>query len=152
MVGELHVQRKIILFHLVKSDDSSSIVAYASSTKRTINELRKRAFAASQTTKSSPRQSKNLYYERSADVRDYVLARADGVCEYCKSQAPFLKPDGTPYLEPHHIRKLSDGGPDHPIWVAGVCPNCHREAHYGKNKKHIKQELKKTIARKENVK
>ena len=25
---------------------------------------------------------------------------------------------------------LSDGGPDHPRWVVGVCPNCHRRAHY----------------------
>jgi len=33
-------------------------------------------------------------------------------------------------IEPHHIRRLTDGGPDHPRWIAGVCPNCHRRAHY----------------------
>ena len=38
-----------------------------------------------------------------------------------------------PYLEPHHIRRLTDGGPDDPRWVAGICPNCHRQAHYSKD-------------------
>jgi len=42
----------------------------------------------------------------------------------------FKKPSGEPYLEPHHIRRLSDGGPDHPRWVVAVCPNCHRRAHH----------------------
>lgn len=45
-------------------------------------------------------------------------------------RAPFRTQDGQPYLEPHHIRRLSDGGPDDPRWVAGLCPNCHRRAHH----------------------
>ncbi|MCH7921233.1 MAG: hypothetical protein IIC50_25095 [Planctomycetes bacterium] len=28
---------------------------------------------------------------------------------------------------------LADGGPDHPRWVAAVCPNCHKRVHYGKD-------------------
>jgi hypothetical protein len=36
-----------------------------------------------------------------------------------------------PNLEPHHIRRLADGGPDHPRWVAALCPTCHRRVHHG---------------------
>jgi 5-methylcytosine-specific restriction protein A len=64
-------------------------------------------------------------------VREYVLRRSEGTCEACGGKAPFRRIDGTPYLEPHHSRRLSDGGPDHPRWVGAVCPNCHREIHYG---------------------
>jgi 5-methylcytosine-specific restriction protein A len=28
------------------------------------------------------------------------------------------------------IRSLSDDGPDHPQWVAALCPNRHRLAHH----------------------
>jgi hypothetical protein len=70
-------------------------------------------------------------YERSRDVRDYVLARAGNNCEGCRSLAPFTRKDGSPYLEPHHIRRLSDGGPDHPAFVIALCPNCHRRVHAG---------------------
>jgi 5-methylcytosine-specific restriction protein A len=38
---------------------------------------------------------------------------------------------GSPYLEPHHIRRISDGGPDDPRFMGAVCPNCHREIHFG---------------------
>ena len=54
--------------------------------------------------------------ERSAAVREYVLARSTGVCEGCGTPAPFVTAQGAPYLEPHHTRRLSDGGPDHPAW------------------------------------
>jgi hypothetical protein len=36
-------------------------------------------------------------------------------------------------LEPHHIRRLGDGGPDDPRFMGAVCPNCHREIHHGDN-------------------
>ena len=43
------------------------------------------------------------------------------------------EPTGTPYLEPHHTTRLSDGGPDHPRCVGAICPYCHREIHFGEN-------------------
>jgi 5-methylcytosine-specific restriction protein A len=82
---------------------------------------------------SDPRKKKMNVYLRSQAVRVYVLRRAGGVCEGCGQPAPFETPKGQKYLEPHHIRRLSDGGPDHPRWVAGLCPNCHRRVHYGKD-------------------
>ncbi|WP_157256263.1 HNH endonuclease [Pelomonas sp. Root1217] len=71
-------------------------------------------------------------YQRSAKVRAYALARAAGICELCSEAAPFQrKSDGSPYLEPHHINRVSDGGLDHPRHLGAICPTCHREIHFG---------------------
>jgi 5-methylcytosine-specific restriction protein A len=75
--------------------------------------------------------SQRNVYKRSEDVRNYVLARAKGRCQGCVAPAPFLRADGSPYLEPHHVRRVSDGGPDHPAFVIALCPNCHRRVHAG---------------------
>lgn len=129
--------RDAIVFHLVPTDasadsDNGHPERAASQITVDIEELRRRAYAATSPPNGTPGKSgKRIYYERSAAVRDYVLARAKGLCECCKQSAPFLRKDGSPYLEPHHIRRVSDGGPDHPKWVAAICPSCHREIHCG---------------------
>jgi 5-methylcytosine-specific restriction protein A len=79
-------------------------------------------------------ESVKRVYERSEAVKHYVLKRANGTCESCQKPAPFLTAKKkTKYLEPHHLTRISDGGPDHPLHVAAICPNCHREVHYGEN-------------------
>ena len=71
-------------------------------------------------------------YNRNPDVVAEVLANANGICEDCKSPAPFYKKSNDqPYLEVHHIKQLADGGEDTVSNAIAVCPNCHREAHYG---------------------
>jgi 5-methylcytosine-specific restriction protein A len=85
--------------------------------------------------------------KRSEAIRQYVMERALGICEGCKSPAPFMTVSGKPYLEPHHIRRLSDGGPDHPGWVVGVCANCHRRAHYSSDAIMYNQELLEIVRR-----
>lgn len=71
-------------------------------------------------------------FKRNPDVIVEVLLRADGVCERCKQQAPFSRSrDGTPYLEVHHIKRLADGGDDSVENAQALCPNCHRELHFG---------------------
>jgi 5-methylcytosine-specific restriction protein A len=95
-----------------------------------------------------PRESKRRVYQRSEAVRAYVLRRARGTCEGCGAAAPFVTVDNRPYLEPHHIRRRSDGGPDDPAWVVAVCPNCHRRAHYSKDGDAYNEQLKAKIARK----
>ena len=97
----------------------------------TVKELRQLALTAADEPSQAPSQGKRNVYQRSRDVRNYVLARANGKCEGCGTAAPFLRSDGTPYLEPHHLRRLSDGGPDHPAHVIALCPNCHRRVHAG---------------------
>jgi 5-methylcytosine-specific restriction protein A len=127
-------ERRVIVFHLIQpeEDDEPDESAVSASSPVTLDHLRQRALAAaSEAGERNPRESRRLYYKRSAAVSNYILARADGVCESCGQTAPFRRPDGTPYLEPHHTRRLSDGGPDHPRWVGGVCPNRHREMYHG---------------------
>ncbi|MCE7763079.1 HNH endonuclease [Pseudomonas putida] len=89
-------------------------------------------------SQSAPRR----LYQRSRTVAHYVLMRASGKCESCDKPAPFLKRDGTPYLEPHHVNRLSDGGLDHPRFVGAVCPTCHREIHSGANGTAVNDLLK----------
>ena len=40
------------------------------------------------------------------------------------------KSTGEPYLEVHHIKFLSDGGPDRAWNAVALCPNCHRRCNY----------------------
>ena len=98
---------------------------------KTLEELRALANAASAIIQQTKTASARTIYQRSRDVRNYVLARAVGKCEGCKADAPFARKDGSPYLEPHHIRRVSDGGPDNPSFVIALCPNCHRRVHAG---------------------
>ncbi len=91
------------------------------------------------------------YYKRSAQIKNYALLRAEGICENCDKNAPFLNSKGFPFLEVHHIFSLSDDGPDHPLNVAAICPNCHREAHYGENMIELKKFLATKIEEKENA-
>ncbi len=71
-------------------------------------------------------------YVRNPDVVAAVLARAKGVCEGCKKPAPFIRAkDNSPYLEVHHKIQLAKGGEDTVLNAIALCPNCHREYHYG---------------------
>ncbi len=71
-------------------------------------------------------------YDRNPDVIVEVLARAKGICERCKRSAPFVrKSNGEPYLEVHHEIRLADGGHDTVENAVALCPNCHRQVHYG---------------------
>lgn len=95
----------------------------------TIDELRNAALRKARQF-ATPKERRTIYRLRSLAIRLYVLRRANGSCEACEAPAPFRKPDGSDYLEPHHTTRLSDEGPDHPAKVIALCPNCHRKAHY----------------------
>ncbi len=127
--------RKAIVFHLVPvGEEGAELETVPPPVALTLKELRERAMAAAGSARESEREGSNRIYRlRSAAVRQYVLARANGVCESCKSPAPFNTIAGAPYLEPHHVRRLTDGGPDDPRMMGAVCPNCHRDIHHGAN-------------------
>ncbi|MBB3048959.1 5-methylcytosine-specific restriction protein A [Litorivivens lipolytica] len=73
-----------------------------------------------------------IEHVRNPDVVAEVLERAAGTCERCQKPAPFLRAsDGTPYLEVHHKDMLANGGEDTVENAEALCPNCHRERHYG---------------------
>ncbi len=132
--GRDGVERDAIVFHLAplrEFEIEAGDVAAAPAPVVNLSELRKRALAAAVPSPGKQASPAATVFVRSRDVRDYVLARANGICEACGEPAPFTTATGRPYLEAHHIRRLSDGGPDDPRHVGGICPNCHRRAHHG---------------------
>ena len=69
-------------------------------------------------------------FVRSAQVRGAVLRRANGRCEYCGASG-FTTMSGAIFLEIHHVVPLGQGGQDSVRNTVAVCPNHHREAHFG---------------------
>lgn len=92
-------------------------------------------------TQERPKKTEILTagFIRSAKVIAYVLKRANGICELCCQPAPFIKPDGSPYLEVHHWKPLSENGEDTIDNAAALCPNCHKELHFGVNSESIRK-------------
>jgi 5-methylcytosine-specific restriction protein A len=123
--------RRAIAFELapIDEDETDERRASADVSGLSLRALREAALQGP-TAGAHPVEAKRNAYYRSAAVRLYTLRRADGTCEGCTQPAPFRTRAGRPYLEPHHTRRLSDGGPDHPASVIALCPTCHRRAHY----------------------
>lgn len=111
-----------------------------------LDELRRVALMRASSTVSR-RERKIIAHARSQAIRRYVLSRANGCCEGCGTQGPFRTADGGFYLEPHHTRRLADDGPDHPSHVIGLCPNCHRRAHYAIDRTAFNGTLLKRLSR-----
>jgi 5-methylcytosine-specific restriction endonuclease McrA len=83
-------------------------------------------------------KSEEWSYARDTKVRDAVLKRAKGKCEFC-GELGFMKPDGTRYLESHHVIALARDGADRLTNVIALCPNDHREAHFGERGEEIEK-------------
>jgi hypothetical protein len=86
-------------------------------------------------------------YPRDPAVRSAVIARAGGACEYCQ-ETGFMKADGTPYLETHHIIHLAADGADRPSNVIALCANHHREVHFGQHQNALELEMREIVRRK----
>lgn len=71
----------------------------------------------------------SINYSRDQEIAEYAVRRANGKCDLCGMVAPFVRNDGMPYLEAHHVDWLSRGGEDVIENVSAVCPNCHRKIH-----------------------
>jgi 5-methylcytosine-specific restriction protein A len=80
---------------------------------------------------------------RSDAIKLYAKKRANGQCEGCVTKSPFETKSG-PYLEVHHLTRLSDGGADSPENVIALCPTCHRRAHYALDGVSFNNELRLT--------
>ena len=73
-----------------------------------------------------------VVFLRNPDVVAEALYLADGKCGLCGCAAPFRKKsDESPYLEVHHKIPLSEGGEDTVENAIALCPNCHRQEHFG---------------------
>lgn len=86
-------------------------------------------------------------YIRDAAVVAWVLANSKGLCECCGNVAPFKKEDGQFYLEVHHVKRLADEGSDTIENTIAVCPNCHREMHFGSKSKVLVDRVYSSVGR-----
>ena len=86
-------------------------------------------------------------YKRDPAIKAFVLNEAKGICEACDKAAPFIGSDHEPFLEVHHLILLADGGPDTVDNAVALCPNCHRQLHYGMGKKKLRDVLTKKTQR-----
>jgi 5-methylcytosine-specific restriction protein A len=111
-----------------------------------IDEARNLALSSVIPPSSDPASARRTIYRRSRRIAEYVLRRSGGVCESCGDKAPFMKKNGAPYLEPHHVQRLSDGGLDHPSHIGAICPTCHREIHHGLHGETKNETLKFYVA------
>lgn len=136
--------RKAIRFRL---QPLNAFMDFEAETVSTHIEMKKAKEIAQSNTTTHPeiREQKRRIFERSRAIRNYVLSRARGMCEACGAKAPFLTDKGEPYLEVHHIRRLSDGGPDDPNWTIALCPNCHRRAHYSMDRVQFNKGLREKV-------
>ena len=91
------------------------------------------------------REQAGVVFVRDPRVRSAALARAAGLCEYCGASG-FARADGAIYLETHHIVPLHEGGPDTVANVICLCPNHHREAHFGVNAVRLREAFLKRLA------
>lgn len=143
--------RSVFVFHLdidsvpEKTQVSEPKTIYGSKElkdlrNKNLEELRDVALSKAPLTSSSKEKREVAYY-RSEALKIYVIVRSRGLCEGCGSEAPFQTKKG-PFLECHHVHRLADGGPDHPINVVALCPNCHRRAHYAKDSVDFNNKLK----------
>lgn len=86
---------------------------------------------------AAPRLPRKIIVTSEVFIRDpHIVAerllRANGVCDGCYKPAPFNRAsDGTPYLEVHHRVRLADQGEDTLDNTHALCPNCHRQRHFG---------------------
>lgn len=85
-----------------------------------------------------------MIFQRDPKIRNYVLTRARGVCEWCGAKG-FETRSGSIYLETHHIQPLSEGGSDAITNVIALCPNHHREAHFGNKADDLRNDFLKCI-------
>lgn len=87
-------------------------------------------------------------YVRCPRVIAAVLSFADGKCENCHNDAPFIRSSSnTPYLEVHHIKRLADDGSDRVSNAVAVCPNCHMALHHANNSRELANKLLESVDR-----
>ncbi|WP_440970915.1 HNH endonuclease [Peribacillus frigoritolerans] len=147
------LQRQMIRFefqraeNMVEDDGANQDTSVTSSDLSELRRLATQAVAIDRT--ASTQERKVIVRRRAAAIKKYALVRSNGICEACNDPAPFTTPDGTPFLEVHHLTRLSDGGMDSTENVAAICPNCHRRAHYSSDADAYNQRLIEITAAKE---
>lgn len=86
-------------------------------------------------------------YARNPMVKAWVLQEAKGRCELCMQPGPFQLSDGELFLEVHHVRPLTQDGPDTTDNAVAVCPNCHRRLHLANDAQEQRERLYTQVPR-----
>jgi 5-methylcytosine-specific restriction enzyme A len=123
----------INLGSLIKSEEDSQ----RKIRKKSLSEIKERAKLAKKIP--GTREVISTYYCRDTSVTEYAKLRANGICQLCDKNAPFISPYGEPYLETHHIIWIAKGGEDSIENTVGLCPNCHKKMHILNLKDDIKK-------------
>lgn len=84
-------------------------------------------------------------YARDSRIRRQVEIRSGGNCELCRKPG-FERPDGSRYIETHHIIALADDGADRLSNVIALCPDHHREAHYGSRADELERRMIEVVS------
>lgn len=104
------------------------------------------SFEPEPVTQPERRDASGQVFVRSPEVRRRVRNRAGGKCELC-GEIGFVMADGRIYIETHHVVALAEGGLDRETNVVALCPNHHREAHYGIDRHAMRSALLDYLAR-----
>ena len=135
--------RPSILIEVVKGYEPTRVLGYAfGDLAKKLNDDVSESIKLSQKArlarlaKASPMPNKvtvqTTVFLRNPDVIAEALCRAEGRCGSCGGAAPFSKnSDQSPFLEVHHKLPLSEGGEDTIENTIALCPNCHRQEHFG---------------------
>lgn len=86
-------------------------------------------YTAVKNLNKEPKKTETVVYYRDPYLKQMVKRIAEGKCQYCGSDAPFMDKQGQPYLEAHHVVRMADGGKDVIENMVAICPNCHRKVH-----------------------
>ncbi|WP_241430174.1 HNH endonuclease [Halovivax asiaticus] len=147
---ETGTDRDAIRFTLAPVGGTDVEIAEGSPESLSLDHLYEKAKQSSPTVRGDESRSTTTAtrrsYQRSRIVQEYALRQADGVCQGCGDEAPFLDSGGEPFLEVHHLTRRSDGGPDDPDNVIALCPNCHRRVHEGRDGDAFNRKLKEEEA------
>lgn len=121
--------RKVWIFPITPVDDMKDLENPdpAKVAKLPVKELVVRSQMTS--TPHEPKLTQTTVYHRDEYLKEAVKRIADGKCQMCGKDAPFIDKNGSPYLEEHHVKRLADGGTDTIDNVVAICPNCHRKVH-----------------------
>ncbi len=128
----------------------NSKFVYQTSVKNNFNQFQSSKNPKKPKGRKKPKKNKSsaTNYTRDPAVEAWVLYESNGICECCKNPSPFIRAsNGDFYLEIHHVKRLADGGSDTISNAVAVCANCHREFHYGINKKQLENRIYKRIKR-----
>ena len=110
--------------------------------KADLDILEARIRASRRPSKPRSGMTTTTVFNRDPNIIAYAKARSGCRCEVPGCVVPlFLKPDGEPYVEVHHIHMLADGGEDTTDNVACLCPSHHREIHFGTRRSELEATL-----------